>query len=93
MKNDRYSGKIKIRIFGKVQEYFKIYRDNKQELDHRIIDNNRWYKSRYNSDPDAVIPEPTTPYLFNVIANNMPMLWITILTKYFGKKRGGYSGC
>ena len=69
MKNDRYSGKIKLEFFGKVQEYFKIYRDNKQELDHRIIDNNRWYKSRYNSDPDAVIPEPTTPYLFNVIAN------------------------
>ena len=60
MKNDRYSGKIKLEFFGKVQEYFKIYRDNKQELDHRIIDNNRWYKSRYNSDPDAVIPEPTT---------------------------------
>lgn len=53
MKNDRYSGKIKLEFFGKVQEYFKIYRDNKQELDHRIIDNNRWYKSRYNSDPDA----------------------------------------
>ena len=52
MKNDRYSGKIKLEFFGKVQEYFKIYRDNKQELDHRIIDNNRWYKSRYNSDPD-----------------------------------------
>ena len=35
----------------------------------RIIDNNRWYKSRYSSDPDAPIPEPATPYLFNVIAN------------------------
>lgn len=69
MKNDRYSGKIKSEFFGKLQECFKIYREHKQVLDRRIIDNNRWYKSRYMSNPDDVIPEPTTPYLFNVIAN------------------------
>lgn len=69
MKNDRYSGKIKAEFFGKVQECFKIYKEHKQAFDRRIIENNRWYKSRYMSEPDSVMPEPTTPYLFNVIAN------------------------
>ncbi len=69
MKNDRYSGKIKAEFFGKILECFRIYREHKQAFDRRIIENNRWYKSRYMSNPDDVIPEPTTPYLFNVIAN------------------------
>lgn len=69
MKNDRYNGKIKAEFFGRIQECFKIYREHKQAYDRRIIENNRWYKSRYMSNPDNVIPEPTTPYLFNVIAN------------------------
>ncbi len=69
MKNDRYNGKIKSEFFGKILECFKLYKEHKQPFDRRIIDNNRWYKSRYMSNPDDVIPEPTTPYLFNVIAN------------------------
>lgn len=69
MKNDRYSGKIKAEFFGKVLECYKLYREHKQLFDRRIIENNRWYKSRYNTDLSAEVPEPTTPYLFNVIAN------------------------
>ncbi len=69
MKIDNYFGKITPEFFGKVQESFKLYKDHKQLFDRRIIDNNKWYKSRYASDPDAPIPEPTTPYLFNAIAN------------------------
>lgn len=69
MKNSRYSGKIKAEFFGKIQEYFKIYKDSKQLLDRRIIENNRWYKSRYMTNHDSEIPEPATPYLFNVVAN------------------------
>lgn len=69
MKNDRYSGKIKTEFFGKIQESFKLYKEHKQLYDRKIIDNNKWYKSRYNSSADAAVPEPATPYLFNVIAN------------------------
>ncbi len=69
MKIDNYNGKISPEFFGKVQDSFKLYKEHKQLFDRRIIDNNRWYKSRYGSDPDAAIPEPSTPYLFNVIAN------------------------
>lgn len=69
MKNDRYNGKIKAEFFGKALECFRIYKEHKQTYDRRIIENNRWYKNRYSSNPDAAIPEPTTPYLFNVIAN------------------------
>lgn len=69
MKNNSYSGKIKAEFFGKVEECFKLYKESKQELDRRIIENNRWYKSRYTSNPDDIVPEPATPYLFNVIAN------------------------
>lgn len=69
MKNDRYNGKIKSEFFSKVLECFKLYKEHKQQLDRRIIENNRWYKSRYDSSFEADVPEPTTPYLFNVIAN------------------------
>ena len=69
MKPQNYNGKISSEFFGKVQDSFKLYKEHKQLFDRRIIDNNRWYKSRYSSDPDAPIPEPATPYLFNVIAN------------------------
>ena len=63
-----YHGKIKPEFFSKITECFTLYKEHKQEFDRRIIDNNRWFKSRYNSNK-IEIDEPTTPYLFNVIAN------------------------
>ena len=67
--NASYAGVIKAEFFGKIRECFRFYKEHKQQYDRRIIDNNNWYKSRYMSDPDSNIPEPATPYLFNVIAN------------------------
>ena len=69
IKQTHYSGKIKPEFFAKVQESFLFYKDHKQLFDRRIIENNNWYKNRYNIAADADIPAPTTPYLFNVIAN------------------------
>ena len=63
-----YAGKIKPEFFSKVNESFKRYKEHKKALDRRIIENNRWFKSRYNSNK-IEIDEPATPYIFNVIAN------------------------
>ena len=68
MLTNLYNGNIKPEFFSKVTESFKIYKENKKELDRRIIENNRWFKNRYNSE-NMEIESPTTPYLFNVIAN------------------------
>lgn len=69
MNPNGYYGKITPEFFGKVQENFKFYKEHKQLFDRRIIENNRWYKSRYTADADEAVPEPATPYLFNAIAN------------------------
>ena len=45
-----YAGKIKPEFFSKVNESFKRYKEHKKALDRRIIENNRWFKSRYNSN-------------------------------------------
>ena len=45
-----YNGKIKPEFFSKITECFTLYKEHKQEFDRRIIDNNRWFKSRYNSN-------------------------------------------
>lgn len=68
MATTSYHGKITPEFFSKVRECFTLYKEHKQAFDRRIIDNNRWFKSRYNSNT-LEIDEPTTPYLFNVIAN------------------------
>ena len=64
-----YSGKIKPEFFSKVTESFTFYKEHKKPLDRRIIENNRWFKSRYGAYDDMECDAPTTPYLFNVIAN------------------------
>ncbi len=69
MLTNTYHGKIKPEFFSKMTECFTLYKENKKMLDMRIIENNRWFKSRYFSRQETEIPEPTTPYLFNVIAN------------------------
>ncbi len=64
--------KIKDEFFQLVQEEFRRYREDKQPLDRRIIDNNRWFKSRYSEELTGEMPTPSTPstpYLFNAIAN------------------------
>lgn len=68
MLTEKYQGKIKPEFFSKMTESFMLYKENKRTLDRRIIENNRWFKSRYE-DSKLEIPDPTTPYLFNVIAN------------------------
>lgn len=67
--NDMYKGKIKPEFFNLITEQFKLYKEHKQQFDRRIIENNRWFKSRYSDSQNQEFPEPTTPYLFNAIAN------------------------
>lgn len=69
MLNSHYHGKIKETFFDHLTEQFRFYRENKQALDQRIIENNRWFQSRYQNNANQEIPPPTTPYLFNAIAN------------------------
>lgn len=69
MKTNTYYGKIKPEFFSQVTEAFSRYREHKQAFDRRIIENNRWFKSRYLSEQSGEMPAPTTPYLFNAIAN------------------------
>ncbi len=63
-----YNGKIKPEFFSKITESFTLYKEHKRAMDRRIIENNKWFKSRYGGE-EMEIPEPTTPYIFNVIAN------------------------
>lgn len=69
MLNERYLGKITPEFFAKIQDSFKLYKEHKQPYNRRIIENNRWFKSRYEDDTYDEMPRPTTPYLFNAIAN------------------------
>lgn len=68
MLTSSYHGKIKPEFFSKITESFALYKDHKRALDRRIIDNNRWFKSRYGANEEFETTPPTTPYLFNVIA-------------------------
>ncbi len=68
MLTSSYQGKIRPEFFSKMTECFKIYKENKQAFDKRVIENNKWFKARYDGS-EMEIPDPTTPYLFNVIAN------------------------
>lgn len=68
MYTNDYNGKIKPEFFSKITESFTLYKEHKRAMDRRIIENNRWFKSRYGLS-EMEIPEPTTPYIFNVIAN------------------------
>ncbi len=69
MKKQSYAGKIKPEFFSLITEEFRRYREDKQLFDRRIIENNRWFKSRYQGEESGEMPAPTTPYLFNAIAN------------------------
>ncbi len=69
MLSESYQGKIKPEFFAKVKDKFNEYMEHKQQFDRRIIENNRWFKSRYMGEQNTEMPSPTTPYLFNAIAN------------------------
>lgn len=69
MMENNYNGKIKPEFFDYMTEQFRMYKEHKQQFDRRIIENNRWFKSRYNGEQEGEMPAPTTPYLFNAIAN------------------------
>lgn len=69
MKQNTYQGNIQPEFFRRMTEEFQRYRQHKQAYDRRIIENNRWFKSRYQEEQTGEMPAPTTPYLFNAIAN------------------------
>ena len=69
MENQNYEGIIKPEFFRLLTEEFRRYKEHKQAFDRRVIENNRWFKSRYMGEQQDEMPEPTTPYLFNAIAN------------------------
>lgn len=58
----------------KLGELLVKYRSGKQNLDAKIVENQRWYKSQHwdiirNKEKDDSQPEPVSSYLFNTIAN------------------------
>ncbi|MBQ2614807.1 MAG: hypothetical protein IJB80_05725 [Clostridia bacterium] len=67
--NNHYHGKIQPEFFDRMTEEFRRYQEHKQAFDRRIIENNRWFKARYQAEQTGELPTPTTPYLFNAIAN------------------------
>lgn len=67
--NTNYQGAVTPEFFRQMTEEFQRYRQHKQAYDRRIIENNRWFKAQYQSNGQDEIPTPTTPYLFNAIAN------------------------
>lgn len=69
MLTTNYQGKITPEFFSKMTECYKLYKEHKKSLDRRIIENNRWFKSRYDNTQPFEMPQPNTPYIFNVIAN------------------------
>lgn len=69
MLSDSYKGNIKPEFFSLITEKFREYAEHKQSLDRRIIENNRWFKSRYTNENNQDLPMPSTPYLFNAIAH------------------------
>ncbi len=69
MKQSSYTGKITPEFFALMEEEFRRYKEHKKLFDRRVIENNRWFKSRYQGEQTEEMPSPTTPYLFNAIAN------------------------
>lgn len=69
MKQSNYTGKITPEFFSLMVEEFRRYKEHKKLFDRRVIENNRWFKSRYQGEQAEEMPSPTTPYLFNAIAN------------------------
>ncbi len=69
MTKQTYTGKITPEFFSQIEEEFRRYKEHKKQFDRRVIENNRWFKSRYQGEQTGEMPSPTTPYLFNAIAN------------------------
>ncbi len=69
MKKQSYTGKITPEFFSQMEEEFRRYKEHKKQFDRRVIENNRWFKARYQGEQNEEMPSPTTPYLFNAIAN------------------------
>jgi hypothetical protein len=63
----------KAKIQGAI-EILKKYKAGKENLEQKIIENERWYKMQHwdiirQKKQDASQPEPITAYLFNTLAN------------------------
>lgn len=69
MSNEYYTGSIAPEFFTKIRESYRLYKEHKEPYTRKIIENNRWFKSRHEDESYGEMPAPTTPYLFNAIAN------------------------
>lgn len=66
-----YRGKIKPEFIAKAQRMYQKYKSDKAELNKRIVDNNKWYKSNYSRllNPKTNETEPATAFIFSAIEN------------------------
>ena len=66
-----YRGKINPDFISKAQRMYQKYKSDKAELNKRIVDNNRWYKSNYARmlNPKTNETEPATAFIFSAIEN------------------------
>lgn len=71
------------RLVRKAEELLQKYKQGKQQLENRIIENEQWYRMRYGAagSRNPGDPEPASAWLFNSLANkhadamdNMPTL-------------------
>lgn len=66
-----YRGKIKPEFIVKARKAYRQYKADKEELDARITENNKWYQSRYGRavNPKTNETEPATAFIFSAIEN------------------------
>lgn len=67
-----YRGKIKPEFIVKARKAYQQYKADKEKLDVRITQNNKWYKSRYGRmvNPKTNETEPATAFIFSAIESN-----------------------
>lgn len=70
------AGPITREVVAKAVETLKKYKNGKQNLEHRIIENEQWWKLRHweylrnqQAQKGKKEPEPTSAWLFNSLAN------------------------
>jgi hypothetical protein len=69
-----YKSPVNEQFIDKLNETLKKYTQGKKNLESKIIENDRWYRSQHwdlirGSNANKDNPEPVTAYLFNTIAN------------------------
>lgn len=74
MQQPEYVSPVNEQFVDKLNETLKKYTQGKKNLESKIIENDRWYRSQHwdlirGSNVNKDNPEPVTAYLFNTIAN------------------------